>query len=152
MSSTLLIIKHNIRLWDVLRGFSPITKTGRTNGDCRWQRGYSSRTVGPPRGTRSRNDARALLANGVSCHLFTCLNSILEGAREKEKGSRMLKPLLPQQRKGVFQRCLPPSVLAEVFVKEVCHFGVLLGPGNGKQRPRVSETGVPTLQFSGVLW
>lgn len=71
---------------------------------------------------------RVLLANRVSCRLFTCLNSILKGAGQKEKGCRMLEPLLAQQRKGIFQRCFPPPVLAEVVPKEVCHFGILLGP------------------------
>lgn len=41
----------------------------------------------------------------------------------------MLEPLLSQQRKGIFQCCFPPSVFAEVVAEEVCHFGVLLRPG-----------------------
>lgn len=41
----------------------------------------------------------------------------------------MLEPLLSQQRKGIFQCCFPPPVLAEVVAEEVCHFCILLGPG-----------------------
>lgn len=41
----------------------------------------------------------------------------------------MLEPLLSQQREGIFQGCLPPPVLIEVVAEEVCHFGILLGPG-----------------------
>lgn len=40
----------------------------------------------------------------------------------------MLEPLLSQQRKGIFECCLPPPILAEVVAEKVCHFGILLRP------------------------
>lgn len=61
-------------------------------------------------------------------YFSTCLHGILKGASQEEEGCRMLEPLLPQQREGVFQGCLPPPVLVEVVAEEVCHFGILLGP------------------------
>lgn len=41
----------------------------------------------------------------------------------------MLEPLLSQQRKGIFQCCFPPPVFAEVVAEKLCHFGILLRPG-----------------------
>lgn len=85
----------------VVRGFSPMTKTRGTNGDCRWQGGYSSRTGGPPRGTRSRSDERFLQ---TGCHVDFSLAStasLREPARRK-KAAECWNRCFPSREKAFF--------------------------------------------------
>lgn len=94
------MIKHKIFL-AVLSGFSPITKPRRTNGDCCWQRGYSSKTGGLPRGTWSRNDERSLQ---TGCHVILSLAStasLREPARRK-KAAECWNRCFPSREKAFF--------------------------------------------------
>lgn len=87
----------------------------------------------------------------VSGLFSTCLNSILKGTCQKEEGCRMLEPLFSQQRKGIFQCSFPPPVLAEVVTEELCHFCILLRPGENDVIQH-NKTAVSGLQWSDTIY
>lgn len=108
---------HYQMLWVVVWGFSPITKTRRTNDDCHWQRGYSSRTRGLPRGTWSRNDERSLQ---TGCHVISSLAStasLREPARRK-KAAECWNRCFPSNEKAFFSAAFLHRSSLKLFRKK----------------------------------